>query len=173
MAQTYCGNNAQYPQLLAGNVQLGTRYGCMRKGIGRGMHMPYDTKFNGAYVPIDQTRIYCGDKDALPEGYDRMGSLVHCLQKGIGVGKRIRADKGPPRFMLFYRIVLPISIALLLSGSLFTFLYTKQPSIVTSADEDGRHKLDWGKFMAFYIPVSTLIGILVFLFWKFYILMRY
>jgi hypothetical protein len=167
---TYCGNNAQHPRLLSGDVNLGTRYECMRKGIGRGMHMPYDDNFASVYTAIDKTRIYCGDKNDLPAGYDRMGSLVHCLQKGIGVGKRITADKGAPRFMLFYRVLLPILIIILLTGGLFTFLKLKKPSIVTEKDN---RKIDWGKFMAFYIPVATLICILIFLLWKFYILKIY
>jgi hypothetical protein len=167
---TYCGNNSQYPGLTSGDVNIGTRYECMRKGIGRGMYMPYDDNFNSVYTPIDKTRIYCGDKNDLPDGYDRMGSLVHCLQKGIGIGKRITANKGAPRFMLFYRVLLPILIIILLTGGLFTFLKLKKPSIVKENDNSN---IDWGKFMAFYIPVSTLICILVFLLWKFYILKIY
>lgn len=184
MTQIYCGNNAQEPQLLAGNVVLGTRYGCMRKGIGRGMHMPYDPKFAGAYIPIDQRRVYCGNQQNLPQGYDSLGNLPQCLQKGVGIGKRKRAEKGPPRFMFFVRIILPILIFLVLSAGLFSYLYIRKPTIVTKPSGEtespegsepvgGTRQIDWSKFLAFYLPVSALIGILIFLFWNFRVLRRY
>ncbi len=31
-------------------------------------------------------RLYCGNKDALPPGYDEMGDRYRCLRKGVGVG---------------------------------------------------------------------------------------
>lgn len=89
----YCGNNELDPRLVNGEITLGTRYKCLKKGIGRGMHLPYDPSYQQPYKPIDTTRIYCGDKDQLPPSYDRMGNLVHCLQRGIGIGKRIRVEK--------------------------------------------------------------------------------
>jgi hypothetical protein len=173
MVQIYCGNNAQDPQLLTGNVVLGTRYGCMRKGIGHGLYLPYDPKFAGAYMPIDQRRIYCGNQPDLPVGYDNMGSLVQCIQKGVGIGKRQRAEQGPPRFMLFIRIILPILIFLILATGLFSYLYFTKPSIVTTRDSDNREHFDWIKFSAFYIPTVALLGVIIFLFWKFWVLRRY
>ena len=38
----YCGNNADHPDLLSGNKVIGNRYGCLMKGIGRGLHQPVD-----------------------------------------------------------------------------------------------------------------------------------
>jgi len=173
MAQTYCGNNAQDPQLLAGNVVLGTRYGCMRKGIGRGLHLPYDPKFAGAYMPIDQRRYYCGNQPVAPAGYTDLGSLPQCIQKGVGIGKRQLAERGPPRFLLFYRIILPIVIFLLLAGGLFLYLYFSKPSIVTTKGSDNQNYIDWGKFASFYVPTSALFGVIIFLFWRFWVLRRY
>lgn len=172
MAQIYCGNNARDLQLLAGNVVLGTRYGCMRKGIGRGLYLPYDPKFAGAYMSIDQRRIYCGNQSALPARYDSMGNLAQCMQKGIGIGKRKKAEQGPPRFMLFIRVILPILIFLILAGGLFSYLYFAKPSIVTTRDSDNREHFDWSKFSAFYIPTTALLAVIIFLFWKFWVLRR-
>ncbi len=173
MTQLYCGNNAQDPQLLAGNVVLGTPYGCMRKGIGRGLHMPYDPKFAGIYMPIDQRRYYCGNQPDTPMGYTGIGSLSQCIQKGIGIGKRQRAEQGPPRFMMFYRLVLPILIFVIMVVGLFISLYFDKPSFVTTKGSDKREHIDWGKFSAFYVPTVALLGILIFLFWKFWVLRRY
>lgn len=32
-------------------------------------------------------RLYCGNKDSLPSGYDDFGSPYDCLRKGFGAGK--------------------------------------------------------------------------------------
>ena len=93
MLPMYCGNNAADAGLLNGNKQLGTRYQCFRKGIGKGLNLPVDLNYNGAYNPIDPARVYCGNQNALPAGYDRMGNLSECLRKGVGVGKRQRAQQ--------------------------------------------------------------------------------
>lgn len=31
-------------------------------------------------------KIYCGDREELPDGYDRFGSRRECLNRGFGVG---------------------------------------------------------------------------------------
>ena len=87
MLQIYCGNNGMDSDLRNGRVRLGTRYACMRKGIGVGLNLPYDPRYLGEYMPIDKSVIYCGNKTRLPEGYDRFGSLPNCLQKGVSIGK--------------------------------------------------------------------------------------
>ena len=163
MAQIYCGNNGQEPQLLAGNVVLGTRYGCMRKGIGHGLNSPYDPKFAGAYIPIDQRQIYCGTQHVLPPGYDSMGSLPQCMQKGVGIGKRQKALQGPPRFMLFKYVIFPILFFLILATGLFSYLYFTKPSIITTKDSENIEHFDWVKFSAFYIPIIVLLGVIIFL----------
>lgn len=90
----YCGNNALHEGLINGQQVLGTRHKCLRKGIGTGLHLPVDLSYNGPYQPIDTTRSYCGDKPNLPNDYDRFGMLSECLQKGVGIGKRKRAEEG-------------------------------------------------------------------------------
>ena len=94
MKKIYCGNNSQYQGLIDGTHTLGTRYDCLKKGFGRGYHMPYDKNFTGNYDPIDKRKIWCGNSDETPDGYNRVGSLSQCLQKGVGCGKRLRAKKG-------------------------------------------------------------------------------
>ena len=89
----YCGNNSQDPSLIAGDVIRGTRYKCLKKGIGVGKNQDVDPKYLGDYAPIDTRKIWCGNSDDLPAGYDRIGNLPHCLQKGIGVGKKQKAQE--------------------------------------------------------------------------------
>jgi hypothetical protein len=63
MVELYCGNNSRDVQLLSGNQVLGTRNGCLRKGIGKGLQLPYDSKYAGDYLPIDNRKIYCGNEN--------------------------------------------------------------------------------------------------------------
>jgi len=88
----YCGNNAEHHSLLDGSATLGTRYQCLRKGIGKGKSLPVDLDYLGSYSPIDNEKIYCGNNDNLPDGYDRFGNTTSCMQKGIGIGKKISAE---------------------------------------------------------------------------------
>lgn len=87
--QTYCGNNKNK---LKGK-RRGTRYECLRKGIGAGMHSSLEN-FDPNYKPIHKkSNIYCGNNNVLPQGYDRMGLPSDCLRKGFGVGQKIQYEK--------------------------------------------------------------------------------
>ena len=104
MLPTVCTNNRLDSDLVAGRVRLGTRYSCLQKGIGTALHLPVDLKYLGPYEPIDDRRIYCGNNDVLPDGYDRFVNLPQCLQKGIGIGKMQKAQNYVPnkyKFMIF------------------------------------------------------------------------
>ena len=87
----YCGNNNLHQPLINGEVELGTRYTCLKKGIGTGLNLPYDANYASDYEPIDNTRIYCGNNENLPRNYDRFGNLPQCLQTGVAIGKRQKA----------------------------------------------------------------------------------
>jgi hypothetical protein len=86
----YCGNNKRNRRLLNGELVLGTRYKCLRRGIGVGMNLPYDHDYD-EYEPIEKTKIYCGKSDVLPPGYDRLGSIADCHRIGVGVGKSMKS----------------------------------------------------------------------------------
>ena len=85
----YCGNNQHIPH-------RGTRAACYRKGRGIGLHLPVDPNYdedNFDYDPIDDRDIYCGNDDQHVLAPNQiMGRLNWCLSKGIGIGKRIRAN---------------------------------------------------------------------------------
>ena len=93
MKEIYCGNNKLDTDVLSGKKVIGTRYSCMQKGIGYGLQLPYDYKYNQKYTPIDNINLYCGNKNILPSNYDFFGTLPFCIQKGIGIGKKIKAEQ--------------------------------------------------------------------------------
>lgn len=84
--QLYCGNNARDEGLINGTKTLGTRYQCLKKGIGKGLNEPI-LKYNNDYEPIENVRIYCGN-GALPNNKDRFGTRDECLRKGFAVGQK-------------------------------------------------------------------------------------
>ena len=89
----YCGNNRLHPR--ANN--LGTRWSCLKKGFGVGYYvLDVDNSFNQAFDPIDNIRIYCGDRrlteqELRDNNYDRLGNLPDCFRKGVGAGRRKKA----------------------------------------------------------------------------------
>ena len=89
-AKYYCGNNYNARK----GKPVGSRSTCLRIGIGKGKFLPCEASYAGPYVPIDTRKIYCGDKTALPPGYDLVGSPSLCLKTGIGLGKALRAQSG-------------------------------------------------------------------------------
>ena len=95
----YCGNNLLNSELVSGEKKLGTRYGCMQKGIGAGLYSKITEKFNQNYEPIDKRKFYCGNKEILPTGYSDFGNLNQCFSKGLVIGKKIRntMDKSQPK----------------------------------------------------------------------------
>ena len=87
----YCGNNANHPDVVNGTAVIGNRRGCLEKGKFIGYQQAADATFLREYVPIDDTRKYCGNHEVMPAGYDRFGGLYECFLKGMGVGKRQKA----------------------------------------------------------------------------------
>ena len=163
MPDIYCGNNSRDVQLLSGNQVLGTRNGCLRKGIGKGLQLPYDSKYAGDYLPIDNRKIYCGNENILPNGYDIMGNLPQCLQKGIGIGKLQKAQNHVPnkyKFMIF------IVTYVFLIACLFVLLYVTKPSFITDKDVNNKDTINNIKLVAYYIPTSILIGVCMVILYK-------
>jgi hypothetical protein len=170
MTQIYCGNNARNRALVSGDVKLGTRYGCLRKGIATGLNMKKDYEYRGEYVPIDKTVIYCGNKRRIPNGYDRFGSLPQCLQKGVGIGKRIRVSFiGVFKSVFFVDVLLPILLFILFSLLTFIVLYLLKPERVIKRNAKGEKVIVWGKFMTVFIPIVVAIGVLLFWVWRYYL----
>ena len=156
------------PDLLNGSLIIGNRYQCLKKGIGKGLNLPYDEKYTNDYIPIDDRKIYCGNNTVLPDGYYSYGNLPQCLQKGIGIGKRQKALEGPsnnfsPLINIFsYKKYI---LLLLIGIILFIILYFTKPSIIMTKDQFEKYKINWSKFaiiyMIVYLPISVLIFIIV------------
>lgn len=93
MSTIYCGNNRYDSSLINGRKRIGSRYECLKKGIGIGLSMPVDLSYLDRYRAIDTRKMYCGTQLELPEGYDYMGTTTACLQHGVGVGRKIKAER--------------------------------------------------------------------------------
>lgn len=163
----YCGNNSLNSELVSGRTTLGTRYGCLRKGIGKGMYMPYDPSYSQPYAPIDNTIVYCGNKNNLPLKYDRFGNLPECLQKGIGIGKKKRVGQGldggvSSKYVMHKNILMYILIWNIISIGVFCWLYFAKPKFIK--DKEG--KINWVKFSIFFSIFITILTIVLILLWK-------
>jgi hypothetical protein len=165
----YCGNNQLDPDLINGNLILGSRYKCFKKGIGKGLNLPYDPKFAEDYLPIEDKKLYCGQNEILPNGYNDFGNLSQCLQKGVGIGKRQKALNGPENFspnitniMKYKKYLLLFILAIFL----FFVLFLVKPNIIIDKDEKTNQiVINWNKFIMIYIliyvPISIFIIIIV------------
>ena len=172
MAQTYCGNNLNFTGLVNGTHIIGTNYQCLRKGIGIGSHLPYDTQYALQHAPIDGRRFYFGNAAVLPAGggHFAIGSPSKCLQVGVGIGKARVAALGPPFGIKFVRYYLPYLLFFLLIGGIFAILYFAKPDFVTKKDQN-KIIIDWGKFIPYYIVCCFVIAIIIWWFWKRYVRM--
>jgi hypothetical protein len=83
----YCGNNARDEGLRDGSKILGTRYQCLKKGIGRGLNEPIFA-YSDEYEPIEDIKVFCGNGNTLPQNKDRFGTRDECLRKGFAVGQK-------------------------------------------------------------------------------------
>lgn len=158
MNDIYCGNNSLHPDLLNGTKRIGSRYECMKKGIGTGLNMPYDEEFNNPYEPIDDTKIFCGDKNILPEGYDRFGNAPQCLQKGVGIGKKIKAERGPPINIINNKSIIYIFLSLIV----FIFLYNNFRYSSLNDFNEEYIIIDWSKIIIYYILYLIIFYIFLF-----------
>lgn len=100
--EVYCGDDLVLPE----NYDVfGTRYKCLRKGIGTGMVLSDSQRnaFLARQRPPNTERVYCGNNYQVPDGFDRNGTLLECFKKGVGTGlgmpqpKRMAAQQRPPR----------------------------------------------------------------------------
>lgn len=155
---TYCGNNAIHPNLLDGSKILGTRYSCLKKGIGVGLNLPYDENYSHPYEPIDQTQIYCGNNNILPQNYDRFGNLPQCLQKGVAIGKIQKVQRGPPSNSYNLKYIILLIFAILL----FIFLYKTKPKILIKKNQDNINYINWEKFALIYFEILILFYLFLF-----------
>ena len=160
MSGIYCGNNKENTELKNGNVQLGTRYSCLKKGIGKGLHEPKDPEYAGKYEPIDKRKIYCGNQTTLPDNYDSMGNLPQCLQKGIGIGKHKKASQFMTTIKKNYTSII---IGVLVLVITLILLLTLKPKFISKLDEYNVRHIDIPKFLLVY----SLICIIVILFMYF------
>jgi hypothetical protein len=163
----YCGNNALNSELLNGNLIIGNRYSCLKKGIGKGLYLPYDGNYNSDFQAIDQTKVYCGNQDNLPENYDVIGNNSQCLQKGIAIGKRKKALLGIKPVVIKYIII--FIIFAIIEVIIYFTLWSIKPSFLlqqltyTNTPNIRDEKIiDNEKFILFFTIVSIIVFIILF-----------
>jgi len=163
MANIYCGSNRLNSQLVAGTKTIGTRYQCLRKGIGQGLNMPVDPSYNGPYQPIDPRQFYCGDDAVLPAGYDANGTIQQCLSKGIGIGRLQLAQQAIANgstWKKYIKFTPFIGFLVLHSIFILTVIYTK-PSFFTK-EVKGIREIDWVIFSPYIAIFSLVCGIVMY-----------
>lgn len=115
--EIYCGNNKLDNGLVNRTKILGTRYQCLKKGVGRGLKEPI-LEYNVNYEPIEPLKIFCGNGTVLPQNKDRFGTRDECLRKGFAVGQKQKyeRDGGIQQGMViskdrgWYKVLLPSNI---------------------------------------------------------------
>lgn len=168
----YCGNNKLNKYLLNNTKILGTRYKCLKIGIQKGKSLPLDEDYLDLYEPIDNTKIYCGNSNSLNNNYDRFGNLPECLQKGIGIGKKIKADESQNdggdehKYLNIFNIKFLFFI--IFEIILFLILFISKPNfIIQNSDKKIKNsykKINVFNFLLVYISISIII---FFIFWYF------
>ena len=169
MIRTYCGNNINFPGLVAGTHVSGTNYQCLRRGIGVGYHLPYDAAYAQPHMPIDQRRFYCGNAPVPPPagGYFAVGSASKCMQIGVGVGKARKAGQGPPWGMNFIRYYLPFLLFFSVVGSILAVGIVVKPKFISKIDkETNKMVIDWSKFIPYFSLFVVLVALLIWIIWK-------
>ena len=161
MPGIYCGNNRENTELKNGNVQLGTIYSCLRKGIGKGLNEPKDPTYAGKYVPIDKRKIYCGKQHTLPDNYDSVGNLPQCLQKGIGIGKYKKASQFMTTIKKNYTSII---LGVLILVTTLILLLTLKPKFITKLDEYNVRQIDVPKFLLVYSPICIVVILFMYFF---------
>ncbi len=167
-SRLYCGNNA----LNGTGKPHGSRYDCFRVGIGKGRRLPYDPQYTRGYRPIDNKRIYCGNRhdtlaaananrDPNTPAYAIVGTSPMCLQKGVGVGKSIRAREGRN----YVRLIIFISFWALLTASTALILYHTRPSFVTR-EVNGQQVVNGGLLTLYTSLVSVLSAIVMYIIYR-------
>ena len=96
----YCGNNELSPELRAngGVREFGSHSDCVKKGFARGFNQQipdldeFIRRWSGKYRPHVKQRLYYGDGDDVPAGYQR-ATLAQAAQRGYALGSLARAKK--------------------------------------------------------------------------------
>jgi hypothetical protein len=90
----YCGTSRDLPR---GYNKKGSRKGCLSKGVGIGIMLERKAKQEGKTKIFNKSpggeKTYCGNKNRLPDEYDRFGNLAECLRKGVGTGIFLEHDR--------------------------------------------------------------------------------
>jgi hypothetical protein len=171
MTQLYCGNNKLDKRLETGTHRIGSNYECLKKGIGTGLHMPYDPSYADPYSAIDIRKFYCGKMKKIPREYFDTGSPSICLRTGIGIGLSQRAKKGPDNNLSMKfssshsQKYFPFILLIIINITILCVLYYAKPSFVTKTDKSHRISINKTKFAVYYL-LFFMITCIIFYFYQ-------
>ena len=145
--------------------------------LATGRRLPYDSQYEGGYQPIDNSvRPYCGDRHNTlaaananrrgpahgePLPYTLLGPSPMCLQRGVGIGKAIRAREGRG----YTRIIIFIMIWIVLTTATALSLYYTRPYFVLRDTGTGQI-VDEGLLSLYTSIVSVLAGVILFIIYR-------
>jgi len=161
----YCGNNIQNNRLISGELDIGTRSKCFKKGVGVGLNQPIDPDYLGEYEPIYIDNFFCGDnEDDAPNNY-RMGTLPQCLQKGVGIGKLQKAQNNNDSGDLDendsdHNFILKITLILFVDIIYLLFILYFKPKFFLIKDTNN---LNTRKIILFWLLLTLFLLILFFI----------
>jgi hypothetical protein len=162
----YCGNNRQNSKLISGELDIGRRSQCLKKGVGVGLNQPIDPDYLDNYEPLYVDNFFCGDnEDDAPNNY-RLGTLAQCLQKGVAIGKLQKAQNNDEsgeledendsehNFILKFTLILFFDIIYLL------FILYFKPKFFLIKDTN---ELNTRKIILFWLLITLILSILFFI----------
>lgn len=166
---TYCGNNKYNSDIISGIKVIGTRYECIKKGIGIGFNSPPDPDYSGKYEPIVVDNFYCGDKNPIPNKYDRLGTNPQCLSRGIGIGKRLKHSRRYESFgfnnIISINYIYVFLLFIVISSYFITICFYIKPYMLIEK-KDNIVVIIWWKLIIFSFGMSILTIFIILLFYK-------
>ena len=160
MKRVYCGNNLNV--LNNNKFVAGNNYQCLKKGINVGKYQKCDKNYAKEFTPINNNfKIFCGkEKNAakIPQN-SIVGTPTLCLQKGVGVGKKIRSSQIKCKNKNF--IILSIILTIILLFILFGLIIIKIKPKFLLKENDKFDKTKLSFFILILILFMLIINFLV------------
>ena len=153
MATFYCGNKDIHPHTF---TRLGNRYECFKKGVGLGLHLP-PSKSKKRFCLVynkKKSKIFCGTKINLPQGYKKFGTRYECLRKGVGVGKFVIPNIKNKKLIISLCLFLCL---LLITCGLTLIILTSQLNNTFEKTDDTNKQIQILKIISYIISSLILL----------------
>lgn len=168
----YCGNNRNNKNIISGEKKIGTRYSCLKSGFGLGYYKIPINSYENKYVPIDTTKIYCGNSAELPPNYDRFGTLRECHSKGVGIGLLKKYNENEYEHIDFSfkndrKYILEIFLCWVFTSVIIgVMLYFKKPKFILNSNINSninsKKNINYILLILYSIFISSLITTIIY-----------